>query len=175
MWRSTAVWPPDRRLQRRSSAGTAEPSRQPAAQLHPAHHGLPDPRPRHLTTTTTGIIAVGTVRCRPPARRLGWWWVGPPSAVGAGRGGACVVRGRESRRMAKAGSELGGWVLQCQEVAGEHRRAVANVSRADGRMAGRRAGGRSRPEADKLTRQRLGRRAAAPLLERLERALVALL
>jgi hypothetical protein len=30
-------------------------------------------------------------------------------------------------------------------------------------------------QADKLTRQRLGRRAAAPLLERLERALVALL
>lgn len=44
------------------------------------------------------MVNVGTVRVRPPTCRPGWWWAGPPSTYGHGRGGAgVVVRGRESR------------------------------------------------------------------------------
>ena len=44
------------------------------------------------------MVNAGTVRGRPPASRPGWWWAGPPSTDGYGRGGAgVVVRGRESR------------------------------------------------------------------------------
>jgi hypothetical protein len=60
---------------------------------------------------------------RPPAGR-------PPSLSGSGRGGALVVvRGRESRPHGEGGQRVRSRELEDQEVAGEHRRAVARPRR----------------------------------------------
>jgi len=72
------------------------------------------------------VVNVGTVPVSPS----------PPPSGGGGQvrcrlmapgrdGGSVVVRGRKAGHMAKGPSRLAGRLLECQELAGEYRRVVA--------------------------------------------------